>query len=93
MDKDLEHTIIGHINRNIILPGDITFNENSIVIDTNLMADRIFYVDDLIEDYINTLRNIGIKPVIKKQDTHIQLITINMNIMDFAGLLRLYQLL
>ena len=34
MNKDLEHTIIGHINRNIILPGDIIFNENSIVIDT-----------------------------------------------------------
>lgn len=93
MDKDLEHAIIGHINRNIILPGNITFKENSIVIDTNLIADRIFYVDDLIEDYINTLRKIGIKPVIKKQYTHIQLITINMNIMDFAGLLRLYQLL
>lgn len=93
MDKELEHTIIGHINRNIILPGDITFNKNSIVINTNLTADRIFYVDDLIEDYIKTLREIGIKTVIKKQDTHIQLITINMNIMDFAGLLRLYQLL
>lgn len=93
MNKGLERTIIGHINRNILLPGNITFKENSIVIDTNLMADRIFYADDLIEDYINTLRKIGIKPVIKKQDTHIQLITINMNIMDFAGLLRLYQLL